>query len=83
MPVTNIDTALNWNCAFCQVENEYGDYAACDKKYMEYLLTLSRSLLKDDVVYFTLSGMSSTVETLHCGTVNGTLNTLDFGVGKL
>lgn len=40
-----------------QVENEYGSYYACDKKYTRWLLTLVKRLLNtSDVVYFTDDG---------------------------
>ncbi|CAI8042891.1 Beta-galactosidase [Geodia barretti] len=62
-----------------QVENEYGSYYACDKKYMEHLYVLFRYLLGDDVVLFTTDGDSDGY--LKCGTLTPYLYaTVDFGV---
>lgn len=40
-----------------QVENEYGSYYACDRKYTAWLLQLTKSLLDtEDIVYATDDG---------------------------
>ena len=62
-----------------QVENEYGDFAACDHSYLEYLFALFKALIVDDVVYFTLD--STSLSKLKCGSLDGTLTTIDFGSG--
>lgn len=36
-----------------QVENEYGSYSACDRKYTKNLLELFRNYLGDNVLLFT------------------------------
>jgi len=63
-----------------QIENEYGSFSACDHKYTSYLLNLTKSLLVDDVVYFTTDGDGTGY--LKCGAINNTLTTVDFGAGS-
>ena len=63
-----------------QIENEYGSFHACDHKYTSYLLNLTKSLLVDDVVYFTTDGDGTGY--LKCGAINDTLTTVDFGAGQ-
>ncbi|GAU98931.1 hypothetical protein RvY_10003 [Ramazzottius varieornatus] len=62
-----------------QVENEYGSYPACDKKYKEFLRNLMIELLGDDVVLLTTDGCGDGM--LKCGTVDDVLATCDFGAG--
>ena len=61
-----------------QVENEYGDYFACDHNYMNHLAQLFRQSLGPDVVLFTTDNAS--VNALRCGTDPSLYATVDFGV---
>ena len=61
-----------------QVENEYGDYFACDHNYMRHLAQLFRQSLGSDVVLFTTDDAS--VNALKCGTDPSLYATVDFGV---
>lgn len=62
-----------------QIENEYGFYPACDKAHLKWLLDLSKRLLRDDVVFFTVD--SANDDTLKCGTLPEYIYpTIDFGV---
>ena len=58
-----------------QVENEYGSFEACDKKYREWLRDETHTYVKDKAVLFTNDGPS----VLKCGHIDGVLATLDFG----
>ncbi|CAB3398408.1 unnamed protein product [Caenorhabditis bovis] len=60
-----------------QIENEYGSYGVCDKKYMSFLRDLTRKYVGDDVLLFTTDGSSE--ELVKCGSVDGVLPTVDFG----
>ena len=61
-----------------QVENEYGDYFACDHNYMAHLAQLFRHFLGGNVVLFTTDDAS--VNALKCGTEQSLYATVDFGV---
>ncbi|RNA22068.1 Beta-galactosidase [Brachionus plicatilis] len=61
-----------------QVENEYGSYYTCDKKYTGELRDLFKLYFGDDVVLFTTD--PPRVLGLTCGTVDGVYATVDFGV---
>lgn len=63
-----------------QIENEYGSYFACDKKYITFLRDLTWELLGDDVQLYTTDGISENL--LSCGCVDKVLCTVDFGVRK-
>lgn len=43
-----------------QVENEYGHYVDCDKKYMEYMIRVLEKHLGHDVVYLRTDAVSDT-----------------------
>lgn len=58
-----------------QVENEYGNYYACDHRYMIQLKSIFEKVLGDDVVYFTTDGHGWT-----CGSLPSLYTTIDFGV---
>ncbi|XP_055849556.1 beta-galactosidase [Episyrphus balteatus] len=58
-----------------QVENEYGSFYACDKKYREWMRDETHAHVKDKAVLFTNDGPS----VLGCGYIPGVLATLDFG----
>ena len=58
-----------------QVENEYGYYFACDKKYRTWLRDETLGHVKDKAVLFTNDGPS----VLYCGHIEGVLATMDFG----
>ncbi|XP_013099456.2 beta-galactosidase [Stomoxys calcitrans] len=58
-----------------QVENEYGSYFACDKKYRAWLRDETLGHVKDKAVLFTNDGPS----VLYCGHIDGVLATMDFG----
>ncbi|XP_052864913.1 beta-galactosidase-like [Anopheles cruzii] len=57
------------------IENEYGSFSACDKKYMEFLKNITVHFVQDKAVLFTNDGP----ELLSCGSIPGILPTLDFG----
>ncbi|XP_012156568.1 beta-galactosidase [Ceratitis capitata] len=58
-----------------QVENEYGSYYACDKKYRTWLRDETLLHVHDNAVLFTNDGPS----VLSCGHIEGVLATMDFG----
>ena len=60
-----------------QVENEYGNYYACDHKYLTALKDIFQNNYGDDVVLFTTDGYTS--EYLKCGTSPQIFSTIDFG----
>lgn len=60
-----------------QIENEYGNYYACDKLYMQQLQQIFLSILGDDVVMFTTDGYTD--DYLQCGTIPSLYKTIDFG----
>lgn len=62
-----------------QVENEYGSYYACDKEYLEHLVSVFRQHLGSNVVLFTTDGDADSY--LKCGTVASAYATVDFGAG--
>ncbi|CAF0759614.1 unnamed protein product [Brachionus calyciflorus] len=61
-----------------QVENEYGSYYTCDKKYTGELRDMFKKYLGDDVVLFTTD--PPRLFGLTCGTVKDVYATVDFGV---
>jgi len=65
--------------SFCQVENEYGSYFACDYNYMRHLSGLFRTHLGDAAVLFTTDGAG--LNYLKCGAIQGLYATVDFGPG--
>uniref|UniRef100_A0A0N4ZVM8 Glyco_hydro_35 domain-containing protein n=1 Tax=Parastrongyloides trichosuri TaxID=131310 RepID=A0A0N4ZVM8_PARTI len=65
------------NILMIQIENEYGSYDVCDKKYLEFLRDLTWKILGKDVVLYTTDGASNRM--LKCGTIEGVLPTVDFG----
>lgn len=61
-----------------QVENEYGGYYACDKKYLQLLKNIyDKNFGEDSVVLFTVDGYKD--EELQCGTIPEVYKTVDFG----
>ncbi|XP_050042178.1 beta-galactosidase-like [Dermacentor andersoni] len=60
-----------------QVENEYGQYVACDKDYMRQLVGLFGRYLGQDVVLFRTDTPGDAI--YECDRVRGTLPTADFG----
>uniref|UniRef100_A0A0N5AB25 Beta-galactosidase n=1 Tax=Syphacia muris TaxID=451379 RepID=A0A0N5AB25_9BILA len=60
-----------------QVENEYGSFSECDHNYTEFLRNLVKLYFGPDVLQYTTDGPSKDLIT--CGSVNGTLTTIDFG----
>ncbi|XP_065667292.1 beta-galactosidase isoform X2 [Hydra vulgaris] len=60
-----------------QVENEYGNYYACDHEYMKELKNLFQLHLGNDVVLFTTDGYTD--DYLKCGTIPSLFTTIDFG----
>lgn len=69
---------------FAQVENEYGAGAStnsspCDSVYMKWLNDLMRSILGDNVVFFTCDNLEP--GALDCSAIEGVLPTLNFKAG--
>lgn len=62
-----------------QVENEYGQYNACDHVYMQYLVDVFRMHLGQNVVVFRTDIPKESI--YKCDAVNHTLVTADFGPG--
>ncbi|XP_064477237.1 beta-galactosidase-like [Ornithodoros turicata] len=62
-----------------QVENEYGQYGACDHAYMQHLVDTFRSNLGENVTLFRNDAPSEVA--YKCDAVNHTLVTADFGPG--
>lgn len=61
-----------------QVENEYGSFSACDRKYSVWLKNETDAYVGDKAVLFTNDGPVQ----LPCGKIPGVLATLDFGTGN-
>ncbi|KAH9366332.1 hypothetical protein HPB48_006216 [Haemaphysalis longicornis] len=59
-----------------QVENEYGQYTACDQTYMHHLVNITRRYLGEDVVLFRTDTPGP--GTYECDRVDGTLAAADF-----
>uniref|UniRef100_A0A0K0EEQ4 Glyco_hydro_35 domain-containing protein n=1 Tax=Strongyloides stercoralis TaxID=6248 RepID=A0A0K0EEQ4_STRER len=68
------------NILMIQIENEYGSFSACDKEYLRYLRDVTWKILGKDVVLYTTDGASDGM--VKCGSVEGVLPTVDFGVVK-
>ncbi|XP_065357335.1 beta-galactosidase-like [Calliphora vicina] len=62
-----------------QVENEYGSFGACDRKYMKWLRDETLKHVGDKVVLFTIDYPA---EELECGKVDDVFVTIDFGVDE-
>lgn len=64
-----------------QVENEYGSFGD-DKDYLQYLVRLARSHLRDDVILYTTDG--GAVGNLNNGTLVGSdvYSAVDFSIGE-
>ena len=60
-----------------QVENEYGNYYACDSVYLSELKSIFQNIYGDDVVLFTTDGYTD--DYLKCGTIPSIFSTIDFG----
>ena len=60
-----------------QVENEYGNFPACDHNYLKFLEQIFREFLGNDVILFTVDGDSENL--LKCGTIPSLYATVDFG----
>uniref|UniRef100_T1P9I9 Beta-galactosidase n=1 Tax=Musca domestica TaxID=7370 RepID=T1P9I9_MUSDO len=76
--MAKMDTYLYGNggpIIMVQVENEYGSYYACDKKYRAWLRDETLGHVKDKAVLFTNDGPS----VLHCGHIDGVVSAMDFG----
>jgi hypothetical protein len=61
-----------------QLENEYGFFKACDHEYMKHLRDLTKSKLGSDTVMFTTDSPNN--DKLKCGSAEGVLATVDFGI---
>lgn len=64
------------NIIMVQVENEYGDFPACDKRYLTWLRDETLKYVKDSAVLFTTDIPN---ESIHCGKINNVFATIDFG----
>lgn len=62
-----------------QVENEYGQYFACDHNYMRHLVEVFQHYLGRDIILFRTDAPSDSA--YRCDAVNNTLVTADFGAG--
>jgi len=62
-----------------QIENEYGDYDACDFDYTTFLRDKFREKLGDDVILYTTDARRPSA--LRCGVVAEVYPTIDFGPG--
>jgi len=62
-----------------QIENEYGDYYACDFAYTSHLRDVIKRELGDDVILYTTDARRTAA--LRCGVVPGAYPTIDFGPG--
>lgn len=62
-----------------QVENEYGSFYVCDKKYQNWLRDETERYVREKAVLFTNDGPAQ----VRCGKIEGVLATLDFGACKL
>ena len=61
-----------------QVENEYGNYFACDKEYLSMLKSIYIQHFGEDVVLFTTDGYTD--DYMECGTLPDQIYaTIDFG----
>lgn len=58
-----------------QIENEYGSYFTCNRKYMEWLRDLTAHHVGGNAILYTTDGPSY----VGCGHVEGALATIDFG----
>ncbi|VDO35313.1 unnamed protein product [Haemonchus placei] len=63
-----------------QVENEYGSYKACDRKYTRWLRDRLWHYLGEESVLYTTDGNS--LSLVKCGSVPQTLTTVDFGTSS-
>ncbi|XGW06474.1 hypothetical protein V3C99_016630 [Haemonchus contortus] len=63
-----------------QVENEYGSYKACDRKYTRWLRDRLWHYLGEESVLYTTDGNS--LSLVKCGAVPQTLTTVDFGTSS-
>lgn len=61
-----------------QVENEYGSFSACDRRYSAWLKDETDRYVGDKAVLFTNDGPVQ----LLCGKIDGVLATVDFGSGS-
>lgn len=59
-----------------QVENEYGSFSACDRKYSLWLKQETEMYVKDKAVLFTNDGPGP--EYLTCGKIPDVLATIDY-----
>jgi beta-galactosidase GanA len=62
-----------------QIENEYGYFKACDRRYMTHLLDLAKQHLGADTMFFTTD--QNKESSVNCGSLPGIFATIDFGVG--
>ncbi|KAI4472353.1 hypothetical protein M0802_016909, partial [Mischocyttarus mexicanus] len=60
-----------------QIENEYGNYKACDSIYMNKLYAIFDLLIGEEAVLYTANGNSDRM--IRCGSVPGALTTINFG----
>uniref|UniRef100_A0A1B6HET1 Beta-galactosidase n=2 Tax=Homalodisca liturata TaxID=320908 RepID=A0A1B6HET1_9HEMI len=62
-----------------QIENEYGSYPICDRRYTFWLRDIFQSYIGSNAVLFTTDGNGSFY--LRCGPIPGVFITVDFGHG--
>ncbi|XP_055379713.1 beta-galactosidase-like isoform X2 [Condylostylus longicornis] len=63
-----------------QVENEYGAFPACDKKYLEWLRDETKKYIQNKAILFTTDIPD---ETISCGKIDGVFATTDFGADRV
>ena len=66
------------NIIMVQVENEYGAFKTCDKKYKEFLRDETKKYTGDKAVLFTTDRPLD--NELKCGLIDGVFATTDFGI---
>lgn len=68
------------NIIMVQVENEYGAFAACDKKYLNWLRDETLKYVHEDALLFTVDMPYE--KALTCGAIENVFVTTDFGIDK-
>lgn len=66
------------NIIMVQVENEYGAFKVCNKKYLEFLRDQTLRYTGDDALLFTTDRPID--NELQCGLIEGVFATTDFGI---
>lgn len=67
------------NIIMVQVENEYGVFEACNRRYMEWLRDETKMYVNEDAVLFTVDIPN---ERFECGIVKDVFITTDFGLER-